>query len=431
MSKLLNKPFKAFTLYALIILIASIPVYYWAVDFIWLQELEEHNDIIKQNIKKQFEQTQIEENKLKDLLEIWNQLQPNAQLTAVKGSEVRADFVYTTIKKNEYDKEDGMDRFHGLTSYIFINGKPYQLLVETNVEEADETLFVIAVITFLFFCLLVGGFIILNRRIAHKIWKPFDDTLNQLKAYELSTQKNIQFQESNIEEFEELHGVLNKLIERNINTFKQQKTFIENASHELQTPLAVLTSKLDMLLQHEDLNENQSNLIASIRLPLSRISRINKNILLLAKIENEQFAENNSIDLGLILEESLDLLEHYIQEKDISIEVNRKDSFLIQGNITLVEILLNNLLINAIHHNTKQGKLIINLEANQLSFSNSGIDALDIGRIFKRFEVSSSQISSSGLGLAIVTEICKRYHWQIDYAFEDSLHHFSVKFQKF
>jgi len=423
MSKLLNKPFKAFTIYALIILACSIPVYYVVVDSIWLEELDEHNHIIKTRIEQGVSKINFEESGLSKTLEAWNSIQPGTKL--VPSDSVKADSYYTITRYNEFEKE--MDRFRGLSAYIQLNGKPYHLTVETNVEEADETLLAIAFVTFLFFGLLIIGFVLLNKRISKKIWLPFRSTLEKLKGFDLNKHKNISFDSTDIEEFEELNKELSRLIENNISAFHQQKSFIENASHELQTPLAVLRTKIDTLIQSKDLTEEQSSIITAINDNLSRISRINKNLLLLAKIENNQFLENEIININEVLSESLELLSVYSDEKTIQIEKDINTQFSLSCNKTLFEILVNNLLVNAIRHNTGNN-IRVQLNKNILTFSNSGEQALNNDSLFKRFTVSSSENTNSGLGLAIVKEICNRYNWQISYSFSNNLHAFSIKF---
>lgn len=427
-SKLLNKPFRAFTIYALIILVCSIPVYFFVVDYIWLNELDEHNQIIKERIEKRFDKIQIEEEELNTTLNVWNILQPGTKLTPVKLSGNKTDSIYTITKLNEYADNYEINRFRGLSSTISINNKPYQLTIETNVEETDETMLAIAIVTFLFFALLVCGFIFLNKRIAKSIWKPFRNTLHKLKTFDLTKDKALAFEKTDIEEFEELNQVLQKLVRENVSVYKQQQTFIENASHELQTPLAVLKSKMDLLFQNNDITNEQADLLNAIALPLSRISRINKNLLLLAKIENSQFSETTSYDLSSMLNENMELLTDYFEDRKLTINQKVNHPFSVSCNKFLLETLLNNLLTNAIRHTPINGLVTIALEGKTLVFRNSGTVALRKDNLFERFSVSSSDTTNSGLGLAIVKEICNRYQWKITYAFENNFHSFSVAF---
>jgi signal transduction histidine kinase len=427
-TKLLTKPLKAFTLYALLILVCSIPVYFFVVDFIWQQELDEHNLIIKERITENFKRIKTSDEELHKTLVLWNILQPGTKLLKANTKVTKKDNIYTITKASNNINDTQFDRFRVLESYLTINGNNYFLLVETNVEEADETLLAIALVTFLFFSLLVCGFILLNKRIAKKIWLPFQNTLEKLKLFDLSTHKSINFDPTDIEEFQQLNQELSKLIFKNISIFDQQKVFLENASHELQTPLAILKSKIDSLLQSKNLSSDQLTLINQINVPLARASRINKNLLLLSKIENHQFEDKEAINFETVLIESLTLLEDYINDKELKVEQSFEYNNQLFSNKVLLEVLVNNLLINAIKHTPQKGKIIMELKNNVLTIKNSGKDPLNKELMFSRFLINSNEPSNSGLGLAIVKEICNRYRWNITYNFNPEMHVFSIIF---
>lgn len=426
MSKLLDKPFKSFSIYALIILVCSIPVYYFVVDSIWMEELDEHNLIIRKRMEKGIQKIQVDERELTKTLQIWNSLQPGTKLIPIEENDRKDDRMYTTRVYNPFERE--MDRFRVLSTTIRIQGKPYLLTISTNVEEADETLIAIAIVTVFFFAFLVLGFVFLNKRISKKSWKPFYSTLNQLKKFDLNKDRHIQLEQSEIEEFEELNRELTMLIERNASAYDQQKRFVENASHELQTPLAVLKSKMDVLLQNEQLSDEQSSIIEAMNSNISRISRINKNLLLLAKIENLQFAEEITVDVSDTLKNTIELLEDYSENKGMKIERSLANCS-VACNPTLLEVLLNNLIINAIRHGNSGDCIKIVLTEQRLTVSNAGSAALNSDQLFVRFAISSNETTNSGLGLAISKEICERYHWNLSYSFKDCSHRFSIDFR--
>ncbi len=437
MSKLLEKPFKAFTFYALIILVCSIPVYYLVVDFIWMSELDEHNENIVKRVKDQLVNP---ENKAKNLelqIENWQQIQPKLEIS--ESPSIKKDSLFFKTEIDSLDPELDFERYRGLVTFLRAGDKSYRISIQTNIEEVDETLLAIAIITASFFFLLVVGFVFLNKSISKKIWKPFWQTLEKLKKFDLKSNQKFQSNKTDIKEFDELNSTLEKLIERNMLAYSQQKTFIENASHELQTPLAVLKSKIDVLMQIADLNEDQSKLIESINAPLSRVSRINKNLLVLAKIENQQFLEVEEISLEKVLLETVVMFSETTETK-LHLEINneastsvgqtspRGDRGSVTCNLTLLEILLNNLIVNAIRHNHKNQDVFITLSRNLLRISNAGISALETENLFKRFGSISANSAKSGLGLAIIKEVCNQYKWQIEYRFEKEKHIFQVQF---
>jgi signal transduction histidine kinase len=252
--------------------------------------------------------------------------------------------------------------------------------------------------------------------------------LDIITSFDLNSQRNIEFEKSDIGEFEELNNTLKKLIEKNVSVLKQQKEFSENASHELQTPLAVIKSRIDLLLQNNTLSKEQSEMIAALNIPLSRVSRINKNLLLLSKIENQQFAAIEPVGVSEVVNDTLEFLSDAIEDKNITVEKDMKGNLQTSVNKSLLEILITNLLVNAFRHNEQNGKLIIKISAGEIQISNSGKTALNTDTLFQRFISSDRATRSSGLGLAIVKQICSHYNWNISYSFHNGLHIFSVSF---
>lgn len=428
MNKLLNKTLKSFSIYALIVLAASVPAYYYLVDSIWLRELDEHNEIVADRTENELNKLELSETELQQSITLWNKIQPGTNVKRTVLSNKQTDSTYTVLRKNIYVEHNEIDRFRGLSRVIKINGESYLLTVETNVEETEETAIAIAALTFLFFLILVAGFLILNSRLSVKLWQPFRETLSKLKYFNLNSQSNISFEKSKILEFEELNVALNKLIEHTVLVYKSQKEFTENASHELQTPLAIIKNKLDILLQTEALTHRQYQLIEDINKALTRVSRINKNLLLLAKIENHQFDDSEKINISELTEQCLEQLQEHFSNKQLSVETELENGFSVSGNKVLIEILLSNLLLNSIRHNSQNGIVRIILNKSGLIICNSGITALEKEHLFKRFKKNSDESSGSGLGLAIVEQICKRHQWTLNYHFRKDLHVFEINF---
>lgn len=427
MKNLLQKSLKQLTVFAFIVFALSIPSYFLLVDWIWLKELDENNELIAQRIENEFNEQNISDEKLAQSIQFWNEIQPVGKIDYA-WQPLPKDSVYTILRQNPYAKKEAIDRFRGLKTNIKINNQNYILDIETNVEETEETVAYIAVVTLLFFLVLVIGFWILNRRFSQKLWRPFQDTLQKLKSFQLNSQKQIQFQETDTIEFAELNATLGKLLQHSITTYKNQKEFTENASHELQTPLAVLKSKLDILLQSNDLTEKQYHIAEEMNKALIRSSRINKNLLLLAKIENSQFDSSEIISFDALLLQSMDGLQEHFKEKGISVGTAINPGITVRGNSGLTEVLINNLLINAIRHTPTGGTVRAKLSKSGFEVVNSGERPLNPDMLFKRFSRMSADNSGSGLGLSIVREICRLHGWQVAYSFEENVHIFKVTF---
>lgn len=427
MKPLLTKTTKPFLIYVLIVLMISIPVYYFVVDTIWKSELDEHNQIIVQKTVYEFNQLQLSEEMLDKSLELWNHIQPETNIERISTSQVKRDSVYTYERHLPFISEQKKERYRCLRKVIYIHGEPYLFTIETNIEESHETIAVITIVTIFFFVMIVVGLLYLNRRLSSSIWKPFRGTLDQLKTFNLNSQNTIEFPASDTAEFEELNQSLNKLIERNVFTYKTQKEFTENASHELQTPLAIIKNKLDLLLQDQNLTEKQYSIAEDMNRALTRSSRINKNLLLLAKIDNNQFDSSEIISLDLLLHQSIDILREHFEQKNIQVTQHISNEVQVSGNNILAEILINNLLINAIRHTAVGGNISVQLTHSVFEVSNSGTEQLNMDLMFKRFSKLSTDNSGSGLGLSIIQEICTFHHWNINYRFENQHHIFSVK----
>ncbi|WP_185204569.1 sensor histidine kinase [Chryseobacterium sp. C3] len=426
MKPLLSKTTKPFIIYVLIILVISIPVYYVVIDTIWKGELDEHNGTIAEKTAYEFNSLKLSDQELEKSLVLWNQIQPGTDIKKVLSNSAKKDVFFTVEKQKTFVSKPEIERYRCLMKVIYINNKPFLFTVETNIEESQETVAAIALVTIFFFLLIVVGLLFLNKRLSASVWEPFRNTLDKLKRFNLNSQTKIEFDKTDITEFEELNQSLRKLIEHNISVFKTQKEFTENASHELQTPLAILKNKLDILLQSEDLTERQYQIAEEMNRALTRSSRINKNLLLLAKIDNSQFDNAEIIQFDGLLDQSMEILQEHFDQKNISVDKNISSDIQVNGNSGLTEVLINNLILNAIRHTSPNGSISVKLTSSVLEVANSGTEKLNTEFLFKRFSKLSADHKGSGLGLAIISEICKFHQWKISYKFENSMHIFSI-----
>ncbi len=428
MKPLLSKTTKPFLTYVLIVLAVSVPTYYFVVDTIWQIELDEHNQLLADKTEFEFNRLKLSEEKLLRSIVLWDEIQPSTAIRKIGLNDSGLDSTYTLDKQKSYSQTVNLDRFRCLSTVILLNGKPYRFIVETNIEEIRETVAVIAVTTIFFFIIIVIGLLMITRKLSLKVWQPFRDILEKLKAFNLNQHTHIEFEKTDVKEFEELNQSLDKLIEHNVSAFKTQKEFTENASHELQTPLAILKSKLDILLQSDGLTENQYNIVEEMNRTLTRSSRINKNLLLLAKIDNGQFDSSETIQFKPILEQYIALLQEHFEHKKLELGTTLLSELSVNGNNSLTEILINNLLMNAIRHTAITGVVSVTLINTRLEIANTGEQALLKQQLFKRFSRQSTDNNGSGLGLAIIAEICKFHQWEVGYKFEDQQHIFYISF---
>lgn len=295
----------------------------------------------------------------------------------------------------------------------------------------EDSLLIIGAVTSLtviFFVFLLGGFILINRRISRQLWQPFYNSLKRIREFDLDSQVQVAFEKTTIAEFVELNDSLDKLLSANITAYRQQKEFADNASHELQTPLAIAQSKMEILLQHESMTSEQYSHVEDAMKALSRVSRINKNLLLLTKLENSQYGDKEIINLSSCIEATLLMFAGYVDDKQITLSTEIAQNVQIEGNRVLVELVIQNLLNNSIRHSSSQSTVQIRLDQNTFEIQNPGNSALDKEHLFKRFAKANTQSPGTGLGLALVKQICTRYGWNIQYFFKDRQHVFCLQF---
>jgi signal transduction histidine kinase len=355
---------------------------------------------------------------------------------ASPGTIKRKFFDTTYLKKWDKDDEKKIKRHHGkgrfepgrgLVTFVTAGGKYYKILIIESRVETEDLIQLIFSITIGVILLLLLVLLVANRLILHRLWQPFYNIMKELRLFRLADNRDMPKLDTNIDEFTELNAAVADMAGRAKLDYKDLKIFTENASHELLTPIAVINSKLDSLIQTENFNERQSKLLTDLYGAVSRLNRLNHSLLLLAKIENKLLHEQVKIDLKALVEEKINQFEEILQEKKITLKtiLNEKE---IYANEYLAEVLLNNLVNNAIRHNYNNGEILIELSDDKLVVANTGNEPeLDNKRIFTRFHKSSGS-EGTGLGLTISKQICESYNFRLEYTFTGIYHTFTVLF---
>ncbi len=312
----------------------------------------------------------------------------------------------------------------------FVQGEKanFQIKIWRSTIEYDE---LIEGILYLLVGILATFFLIslvLNFWISKKMWQPFYTAVNNLEGFRASDNRVPIFEKSTTREFAVLNNSLQKMMGKMITDYNSQKKFTENAAHEIQTPLAVIKSKVDLLIQSENLQENEVDLIVAIDDACAKMSRLNKSLLLLTKIENRQFKSTEVVAVAKVVDASLLLFEDSIANKKINLLRNTTTDLLINMNSDLCLVLINNLVQNAIRHNTIGGGITITTSSNEIIVENTGISqALDTSLVFERFHKSIATDASLGLGLAIAHEIAEVSGLSLQYEFVNDRHCFLLR----
>ncbi len=309
-----------------------------------------------------------------------------------------------------------------------INDNYYKLTIYTPTIEKIELKERILILLFIIVIILITSVITIYLSVYKKALNPLYILLNWHRDYQLGKNEQ-EFPEckSNIKEMQELFNAAKSSTQRAEEAYKQQKLFLGHASHEIQTPLAVSITQLESLLEDESLNEEQMNKIFTTISTLRKMTRMNKSLLMLSKIENDQFNNKELVNINAIIHEKIDLFKETFSQKQITIQINEKDSLDIEIDNILCDMLINNLLKNALIHNVQGGDVTIDINKDSIRFSNSGKHtALNEKMIFNYFYKESNEQNSSGLGLVLIKSICKKNNLNIDYQFIEKKHTFLI-----
>ena len=329
----------------------------------------------------------------------------------------------------EYDEE--MEPYRVLETYfIDKNGNHHKLEIRTATVEEDDFIESLLIALVILYILIIASILIINNISLKKIWKPFYSTLNYLSDYQFGQNKKLISNKTPITEFKLLDSEIAKMISRNENSVYQQKQFIENASHELQTPIAVALNQIDVLLESDELTQKNYLEINQIRNTLKRMSTLNQSLLMLSKIENQQFKDKEQVVFNSVVKTMISDFNSILEFKSIELVLIENGEFKTLINKDLAYSLLSNLIKNALKHNINNGKIIIEIDNLSLITKNTSNrkTPLNSEDIFRRFYKESEDHLSTGLGLSIVKTIIDNHsNMDISYAFEDPFHVFSLK----
>ena len=317
--------------------------------------------------------------------------------------------------------------FRRLLFSVTAGGQVYTVSVMKSEMEAEEMLQWIMAVTAGMILLLLGILFLANRLLIRRLWQPFYQTLEALKGFNLTNKEPLNHTPTSIREFQNLQGVVDQMTGTIRKDYEMLREFADNASHEMQTPLAIINSKLDLMIQDQGLEEKHLRQLQAMYDAVSRLRLLNQSLLLLTKIENHQFAQAGPVALETLIEKKLVQLEDLIQDKHLTLNADLQPCR-VQMNAYLSDILLSNLLVNAMRHNEEKGAISIQLGPDELLIGNTGAPLpFDPANIFDRF-TKSSHSEGTGLGLAIVRQICDNYGFSLSYVNREGWHTIRIGF---
>lgn len=418
--KLLTRTVQNYVIFSALLLIVSTPVFYLSIQRLFVHELD--NELLSH--KSEFYQT-IPLLKTKEDLDFFTSM--NDEFILKDSSEISP--VDLLLSEERYDvREDETHPFRILRTRVEILGRPYMLEIRESLVNAKDLVVAIVAIQVILISLLLVGFVLINRKLSRTIWGPFYGILDSLKKFQIDKHTAIDLPRSTTAEFRDLSFAITQLVNKNREVFQSQKEFTENASHELQTPLAICRSKLELLAQTRELTEPQAELVASLFSGLERISRLNKNLLLLSKIENRQFLDVEEVDLCDLVDKYLEVFSSQIQDRKIQIKSSVDKTTRIKANPVLLDVLVNNLISNAVRHSCDGSTINIEGSSDYFRVSNPGEPLSSPEKVFERFHRETRTVVGNGLGLSIVKKICDVAGYRLDYHYADARHHFGITF---
>ena len=357
----------------------------------------------------------------------WRDLEGNTWLRPEDEKTPERDSIYDAVYAEDGESgEPEPELFRELSARLHNRGQVLHLTTRISLVE-NEDLFQAVVATLAgLLALLLGGLLLLNRQIARRLWQPFYKTLEQLRRFEVTEDKLLDLSPSSVTEFNELNRTLNGLTQRSHQAYLGQKEFTEHAAHEMQTPLAVFQSKLELLSQTQPLTPEQAGLVGALNGVTVRLARLNKSLLLLTRIENHQYVATGPVNAAALLDALLQQSVESIQAKEIRLKrTGLSDGPTLQTNRSLLGILLTNLLTNAIRYTPSTGLITVDVQLHTLTIANTG-EPLSIppDKLFSRFQKGEAQTEGVGLGLAIAKKVADASGYTLSYRYADQQHRF-------
>ena len=268
-------------------------------------------------------------------------------------------------------KEKEIEKGRAVSAIVKVNGVSYIVTIIESRENTEYLIQIISVITLLLTAILLATLVFTNRVVLRGLWRPFYYILEQVKWFNITDNNKVEFINAKVDEFKELSEAISKMALKATNDYNGLKIFTENASHEILTPLAVIISKLDMLIQDETLRADQLEQIMDIYGATNRLSRLNQSLLLLVKIDNDLLGDLDRLSVKEVINDKMRQFNELIQNKKIEVDLFLTDVE-VEASRYLFDALINNLFSNAIRHNKSYGFIKIRLSDNELLFQNSG-----------------------------------------------------------
>ena len=330
---------------------------------------------------------------------------------------------YTEVEL--FEKADNeTEKYLEYSNTVNVNGRYYLIIIRHSLVKKEDLFAAISIPLLILLFLLFAISFMMTKKLNKTLWTDFENNLKAIEAFSFAVNDELNLKETGIDEFDRLNKTIENLIDKLNKDYHILKQFTENASHEIQTPVSIALMNLEEALQHDLPEEAFKQIVKSIE-AIKRLSALNDSLILLTKIENNQFSSGSDVVFNEIFEEKLKLFSGLLKGKNLKVRYSSGGKFVCRMNRDLANILVNNLFSNAVNHNVKDGLIEIEIREQGMRICNTGEpNKLSNDTIFRRFTKEKSR--SYGLGLAIVKQICDRYGLEISYS-KNELHCFDIR----
>jgi signal transduction histidine kinase len=342
----------------------------------------------------------------------------------IENEQKPAFYKHATVKKLEYEKPR---HFLNYTFCCQVKGNYYSVVLQHSLLENSSIFQTILLAIILILVCLEISLVLMNMHLMKKNLKPFHETLNKIKNYDVISNPYINLEKVKIDEFNDLNNNLCSLIQKINQDYKNLKEYNENISHEIQTPLAVIRNRLEAIFNQPGLPDEALNLIGSAYNNAIELSKIIRGLTLISKIDNLEFKKEklNLLDQLTKVKENF---SEFFASKNITVSFMVKENFEITINSALADILMNNVFKNALTHNVENGVFDIKQENKKIIFMNSSDTTNEMNLDYKRFKTQSLDVSSTGIGLSIIKKICDTHGFGIEYYSKNKMHLIVIEF---
>lgn len=321
-----------------------------------------------------------------------------------------------------HDRLEHYERNVKVIAHRNINGKTYYISTYGVMIESDDiTEAVVKTILWILGMQVIGA-IGIGFFVSERLFKPFRDTLKNISNFKLYEKEYVPARKTNVQEFDDLNLFIEEMTRKAVNDYKNLREFADNASHELQTPLAIAKGKLELMAE-TPLTPEQFRYVESLERTIKKLSRLSESLAILTKIENLEFTNSHQINLSELIRESIESFRELIELNNLTLETEIHDNVKINMHPLMAEILWTNLFQNAIHHNIENGDIRIQLTSERLIVTNTGKPLrVDPAELFERFRKADQNSNSIGLGLSIIKRIVDQNNLQISYTCHKGAH---------